>query len=88
MGSGQKLWQRARKVIPAGNMLLSKRPEMFCPKNGRPITAGHKVAVWDLDNKPYTDMALMGVGTNLLGYNHPEVDDAPGMSSIQGTCRR
>ena len=21
-------------------------------------------------------MALMGVGTNLLGYNHPEVDDA------------
>src|SRR5262245_7935272 len=27
--TGQKLWKRAKKVIPGGNMLLSKRPEMF-----------------------------------------------------------
>ena len=30
-GQGQKLWQRAKQVIPGGNMLLSKRPEMFLP---------------------------------------------------------
>ena len=31
MSEGQKLWRRARRVIPGGNMLLSKRPEMFLP---------------------------------------------------------
>jgi glutamate-1-semialdehyde 2,1-aminomutase len=30
-GSGQKLWKRARQVIPGGSMLLSKRAEMFLP---------------------------------------------------------
>ena len=29
MGSGQKLWKRAKGVILGGNMLLSKRSEMF-----------------------------------------------------------
>ena len=32
MGKGQKLWKKAKKVIPGGNMLLSKRPEMFLPE--------------------------------------------------------
>ena len=31
MGKGQKLWNRAKRVIPGGNMLLSKRAEMFLP---------------------------------------------------------
>jgi glutamate-1-semialdehyde 2,1-aminomutase len=35
MGTGQKLWKRAKQVIPGGNMLLSKRAEMFCPAFGR-----------------------------------------------------
>ena len=29
ISNGQKLWSRAKNVIPGGNMLLSKRPEMF-----------------------------------------------------------
>ena len=33
MGTGQKLYKRAKRVIPGGNMLLSKRPEMFLPEN-------------------------------------------------------
>ena len=77
MNSGQKLWKRARKVIPGGNMLLSKRPEQFLPDHWPTYfsrTEGCKV--WDLDGNAYTDMSLMGVGTNLLGYSHPEVDDA------------
>jgi len=32
--------------------------------------------VWDLDGREYIDMSLMGIGTNLLGYGHPEVDAA------------
>ena len=31
MNTGQKLWQRAKKVIPGGNMLLSKRSEIHLP---------------------------------------------------------
>ena len=32
--------------------------------------------VWDLDGQAYTDMSIMGIGTNTLGYGHPEVDAA------------
>jgi glutamate-1-semialdehyde 2,1-aminomutase len=32
LGTGQKLWKRAKQVIPGGNMLLSKRAEMFLPE--------------------------------------------------------
>src|SRR5690606_33081586 len=32
--------------------------------------------VWDLDGREYIDMSLMGIGTNTLGYGHPEVDAA------------
>jgi glutamate-1-semialdehyde 2,1-aminomutase len=32
--------------------------------------------VWDLDDNEYIDMSIMGIGTNTLGYGHPEVDDA------------
>ena len=77
MGTGQKLWQRAKKAIPGGNMLLSKRSEMHLPDNWPSYfskTSG--CSVWDLDGKHYYDYHLMGVGTNLLGYSHPEVDEA------------
>ena len=37
MSKGQKLWNEAKKIIPGGNMLLSKRPEMFLPQNGHRI---------------------------------------------------
>jgi len=32
--------------------------------------------VWDLDGNEYIDMSIMGIGTNTLGYSHPEVDEA------------
>ena len=31
LGTGQKLYKRAKQIIPGGTMLLSKRPEMFLP---------------------------------------------------------
>lgn len=77
MRSGQKLWRRAKQIIPGGNMLLSKRAEMFLP-DGWPayFSRAKGCTVWDMDGRELTDMSLMGVGTNTLGYGHPEVDDA------------
>lgn len=77
MGTGQKLWNRAKKVIPGGNMLLSKRAEMFLPDQWPAYFSKAKgCTVWDLDDNAYTDMSIMGIGTNTLGYGHPEVDAA------------
>ena len=77
MGTGQKLWKRAKRVIPGGNMLLSKRAEMFLPEQWPAYFSKAKgCKVWDLDDNEYTDMFIMGIGTNILGYGHPEVDEA------------
>lgn len=77
MGSGQKLWKRAKNVIPGGGMLLSKRAEMFLPEQWPTYFSKSKgCTVWDLDGKAYIDMSIMGIGTNILGYGHPEVDAA------------
>lgn len=77
MGNGQKLWKRAKQIIPGGNMLLSKRAEMFLPEQWPAYFSKAKgCKVWDLDGKEYIDMSIMGIGTNILGYGHPEVDAA------------
>jgi glutamate-1-semialdehyde 2,1-aminomutase len=77
MNNGQKLWNRAKKVIPGGNMLLSKRPEMFLPEKWPAYFAkASGCKIFDLDGIEYTDMSMMGIGTNTLGYGHPEVDEA------------
>ncbi|MEM9806848.1 MAG: aminotransferase class III-fold pyridoxal phosphate-dependent enzyme [Cyanobacteria bacterium P01_D01_bin.56] len=77
LGTGQKLWRRAKKVIPGGNMLLSKRAEMFLPDQWPAYFSRAKgCEVWDLEGRRYIDMSIMGIGTNILGYGHPEVDEA------------
>jgi glutamate-1-semialdehyde 2,1-aminomutase len=77
MSSGQKLWRRAKRLIPGGNMLLSKRAEMFLPDQWPTyFSKARGCRVWDLDGTEYIDMSLMGIGTNTLGYGHPEVDAA------------
>jgi glutamate-1-semialdehyde 2,1-aminomutase len=77
MGTGQKLWKRAKEIIPGGNMLLSKRAEMFLPEQWPAYFSRAKgCRVWDLDGNEYIDASIMGIGTNSLGYGHPEVDDA------------
>jgi glutamate-1-semialdehyde 2,1-aminomutase len=77
MSAGEKLWKRAKRVIPGGNMLLSKRAEMYLQK-GWPtyFEKASGVEVTDIDGNVFLDCGLMGVGTNILGYGHPEVDAA------------
>lgn len=77
LGTGQKLWKHAKNVIPGGNMLLSKRSEMFLPELWPSYFSKSKgCEVWDLDGNHYFDMSSMGVGTNSLGYGNEAVDEA------------
>ena len=72
----QKLWERAKTIIPGGNMLISKRPELFLPK-GWPtyFDKAKGIKIWN-KNKLFYDFCSMGVGTNLLGYCNNRVDTA------------
>ncbi len=77
LGTGQKLWKRAKRVIPGGGGLLSKRPEMHLPDLWPTyFSRARGCRLWDLDGNEFIDMSIMGIGTNVLGYGHPEVDDA------------
>jgi len=77
MGKGQDLYKKAKLLIPGGTMLLSKRPEMFLPEQWPAYFSKAKgCKVWDLDGKEYIDVSIMGIGTNILGYGHEEVDEA------------
>ena len=77
MSKGQKLWKKAKNLIPGGNMLLSKRPEMFLPdKWPTYFSKSNNCNVWSLDNKKYCDLSTMSVGTNILGYANKKINSA------------
>ena len=77
MGKGQELYNRAKKIIPGGTQLLSKRPEMWLPDYWPSYYSRAKgCEVWDMDGAHYYDMSIMGVGANVLGYAFDEVDNA------------
>lgn len=75
--AGQKMWNRAKNIIPGGNMFLSKRPEMFLPEGWPSYYSRAKgFRIWDLEDRELLDFALMGVGTSSLGYGDDYVDAA------------
>src|SRR5437588_560373 len=75
--TGQTLYRRARKVMPGGTQLLSKRPEMFLPEQWPTYFKSAKGAeVVDLDGKTYLDMSYCGIGATILGFADPDVDAA------------
>jgi glutamate-1-semialdehyde 2,1-aminomutase len=77
MERGQKLYKKAKTLIPGGTMLLSKRPEMFLPEQWPSYFSKAKGChVWDLDGRKLIDMSIMGIGTNTLGYGNDQVDSA------------
>ena len=67
------MWQRAKNIIPGGNMLISKRPELFIPINGQHILRKQKYH-YKTTNIKYKDFCSMGIGTNILGYSNNLVD--------------
>lgn len=75
--SGSQLWKKAKKLIPGGSQLLSKRAEQFLPDYWPSYYSRAKGAeIWDLDNQQYVDMSIMGVGACPLGYADDDVDTA------------
>lgn len=77
MGKSQELYNKAKKLIPGGTQLLSKRPEMFLPEYWPAYyEKAEGCHVWDLDGKCYVDASYMGIGANVLGYADKDVDNA------------
>lgn len=75
MPKSQKLYKVAKKIIPGGTQLLSKRPEMLLPELWPAYyKSAHGCEVVDLDNKKYIDMSFMGLGSCILGYSMKSID--------------
>ena len=84
LDDNQKLWRRANVLIPSGNMLISKNPNLYLPNKWPTyFKKSKKISVWDLKNQKYTDMATMGVGTNILGYANSQID-----KSVQNVLKK
>ena len=82
---GPELYKKAKKIIPGGTQLLSKRPEMFLPDLWPSYYSRCKgIDVWDLDNNKYLDFTICGVGACTLGYADPDVDNAVKKAIKQG----
>ncbi|WP_320664852.1 aminotransferase class III-fold pyridoxal phosphate-dependent enzyme [Prochlorococcus sp. MIT 1223] len=77
MNSGQTLWIKSKELIPGGNSLISKRPDLFAPNLWPTYYDKAKgYFIWDLENRKYVDMSIMGIGTNTLGYGNENIDEA------------
>jgi len=71
-----EMFEEAKKLIPGGVQLLSRRPIRFaCGVS--PIFAQRAKGAyfWDVDGNKYLDMT-MAVNTAILGYCDPDVDKA------------
>ncbi len=75
--TGPELYRRAKKRIPGGTQLLSKRPEMFLPDEWPAYySEARGVELVDLDGRRFVDMSFSAVGSCILGYADPDVNAA------------
>jgi glutamate-1-semialdehyde 2,1-aminomutase len=83
---GQELYRHARRRIPGGTHVFSKRPEVFLPEQWpNYFSWARGVEVWDLDGNVYTDMSHCGIGAAILGYADPDVNAAVHAAVDAGT---
>jgi len=74
---GVELWNKAKKIIPGGTQLLSKRSERFLPENWPSYYKNAKgIEIEDLDGNKFIDMSIMGIGCCILGYADDDVNAA------------
>ena len=58
---GKNLYKKAKKIIPGGSQLLSKRPEMFLPDHWPSYyKKSEGIKIWDLNKNCYEILDLMG----------------------------
>lgn len=71
-----ELYERAMRVIPGGTQLISRRPNRVA-YGVSPVYASRAKGArfWDVDGFEYIDW-ISGIGSILLGYADPVVDDA------------
>jgi glutamate-1-semialdehyde 2,1-aminomutase len=75
--NGISMWEEAKKVIPGGTQLLSKRAERFLPDKWPSYFKKAKgVEIIDIDGNKFIDMTIMGVGSCILGYADDDVNKA------------
>ena len=84
--AGQRLYAKAKRLIPGGTQLLSKRPEMLLPDLWPCYYSRAKGArIWDLDGNEFLDMSYSGIGSCILGYADSVVDRAVRKAIAGGT---
>ncbi len=72
--SGPSLYKYAKKIIPGGTTLFSKRSELHLPdKWPAYYTKAKETNLWDLKGNKYQDM-FCAVGTSILGYSNKKVN--------------
>ena len=72
----KSLWQKSLNIIPGGNTLISKRPNLWLPKSWPShFIKADGIKVTSSDKKTYKDF-LFAVGTNTLGYSNKDVNKA------------
>ncbi len=77
LGTGQQLYQKAKKIVPGGSQLFSKKQELYSPNIWPSYFKKAKgVHLTDMDNNTLLDMSTMGIGANILGYADTYVDNA------------
>ena len=76
MNITQTYYERAKKIVPGGTQLFSKRPELFLPDHWPAFYSKAKgCEIWDLDGNHYIDMSTMGIGSCIVGYGDDDIDD-------------
>jgi glutamate-1-semialdehyde 2,1-aminomutase len=80
-----QLFERAAKVIPGG-IYGHTTPNLTVP-GAFPYYAerAQGCRYWDVDGREYIDY-MCGYGPIVLGYNHPEVEEAARLQNEKGNC--
>ncbi len=85
VAASERLWERARRVIPDGTQTLSKGPSQFVDGvSPKFLQRGKGAHVWDVDGNEYIDYP-MALGPIVLGYDYPAVSEAVIAQVRQGT---
>ena len=85
IAESDRLWERARRVIPSGTQTLSKAPSQFVDGvSPKFLARGRGCHVWDVDGNEYIDYP-MALGPILLGYDYPAVTAAVIAQLHEGT---
>lgn len=75
MSTSYRMFEEAKRIVPNG--IYGPRSPHFLTYGSYPcfFTHGKGSHVWDVDGNEYIDY-MCSFGTNVLGMNHKEVDDA------------